>query len=191
MIVFLFFIVIVGHLLCRHLWLFLRCFISSDAMVLQEYPVERERQRFQRLLPHLRFQFTFPNGDAVPAHRSQLMLHSRVPLLIPPNLCHPEVTVRLRNLAALRIVNFFAPLAFWRGGGGEAHIVSMPETPVHKDARPVFSHHDVRLPRQSRMIQPIPIPMSPQPTAHHHLRLRVLAVDGCHVSVTLLGRQTI
>jgi len=64
-------------------------------------------------------------------------------------------------------------------------VVSVPEASIHKDARPVLSQHNVGLPRQSLMIQPIPIPMSPQPTAHHHLRLRVFASDGSHVVVAL------
>jgi len=65
-------------------------------------------------------------------------------------------------------------------------VVSMPEATVHKDARPVLPHHNVRLPRQPLMIQPVSIPMSPQPTAYHHLRLRVLSVDGRHIVVALL-----
>lgn len=68
----------------------------------------------------------------------------------------------------------------------ELRVVSMPEAPVHEDARPVFPHHDVGLSWQSRMIQPVPEAMSPQPFAHHHFRFRVLAVDGCHVRVPLL-----
>ena len=151
----------------------------------QEYLVERERQRFQSLFPHLWLQLTFPDGDAVPAHRSQFMLHFQVSLLVPLYLRHPKLTIRLRNLATLGIIKFFAPLAFWREVGGEAHIVSMPETPIHKDTRPVLSHHDIWFPWQSLVIQPITEPMPPQPTTHHHLRLCVFAMDGSHVSMAL------
>jgi len=65
-------------------------------------------------------------------------------------------------------------------------VVSMPEAAVYEDTRPVLPHHNIRLPRQPWMIQSIAESMSPQPTTHHHLRLRVLAVDGSHISVALL-----
>ena len=44
-------------------------------MVLQKYLVEREGQRFQSLFPNLRLQLTFPDGDGVPAHRSQFNIN--------------------------------------------------------------------------------------------------------------------
>ena len=114
-------------------------------MVLQKYLVEREGKRLQSLFPDLWLQLTFPDGNGVPAHRSQFMLHSRVTLLIPPYLSHPEIPVRLRNLAALRVINFFTTLALRRGVGGEAHPVSMPEAAVYEDTSSVLPHHDVRL----------------------------------------------
>ena len=65
----------------------------------------------------------------------------------------------------------------------------MPETPIHKDTRPVLPHHDVWLSRQPRMVQPVAEPLSPQPFPDHHLRLRVLAVDGRHIRMPLLLRE--
>ena len=41
------------------------------------------------------------------------------------------------------------------------------------------------------MVEPIAEPMSPQPTANHNLRLRVLAVDGGHIGMALRGRESI
>ena len=70
-------------------------------------------------------------------------------------------------------------------------MVSMPEAAVHENTSPVLPHHDVRLSWQSWMIQPIAEPMSPQPFAHHHFRLRILAVNGSHVGVALLCGLTI
>jgi len=158
-------------------------------MVLQEYLVKRIGERLQRLLAHLWFQFTFPNRDAMPPHRGKFLLHPQVALLVSPDLGHPELPIRLRNLTALGIIKFFAPLAFWRGVGGEAHIVTMPEAPIHKDTRPVLPHHDVWLSRQPRMVQPVAESLSPQPFPDHHLRLRVLAVDGRHIRMPLLLRE--
>ena len=100
-----FLIVCVMPILCCHHWFFFSYLISSDAMVLQEYLVERECQRFQCLFSHLRLQFAFPNGDGVPAHRSQLMLYLQVSLLIPPYLGYPEIPIRLRYFTALWVLN--------------------------------------------------------------------------------------
>ena len=65
----------------------------------------------------------------------------------------------------------------------------MPEAPIHKDARPIFPHYDIRLSRQPRMVQPVAEPLSPQPFSDYHLRLRVLAVDGRHIRMPLLLRE--
>ena len=71
-------------------------------------------ERQQSLLPFRRLQFTLPDGNGVPAHCSQFMLYSHVPLLVPPYLRHPEVTVRLRNLATLRTFNYqFQTFNWW------------------------------------------------------------------------------
>ena len=169
-----------------------------DSPVLQKNPVERKCQRLQCLFPYLWLQFTFPDGNGVPAHRSQFTLYSRVPLLIPPYLCHPEIPIRLRNLATLGTLNVITPLDFhlpfftfhsftfhlWL-----CHIVSVPEAAIHEYTRPVLSHHDIRFPWQSWMIQSITIPMTPKPATHHHLRLRIFAADGSHISVALLGGE--
>ena len=175
--------------------LFLWNLVATDAMVLQEDSVEGICQRFQCLFAHLRLQLTFPDGDAVPAHCGQLMLYLQVALLVSPYLCYPEVTIRLRNLTTFGTLNrkldslcawLVQEIVQWK-----TNVVSMPETPVDKDARTIFPHHDVWFPWQPRMVQPIAEAMSPQPTAHYHLRLRVLAVDGRHVVVALLRVMTI
>jgi len=44
------------------------------------------------------------------------------------------------------------PSSFGEGARGKAHIVSMPEATIHKDASPVLPHHDVRLSWQSWMV---------------------------------------
>lgn len=65
-------------------------------------------------------------------------------------------------------------------------IYNGPEDAKHRTSSTLIPHHDVGFFRQSRMIQSIAEPMPPQPTPNHHLRLHVLAVDGCHISMALL-----
>ena len=74
-------------------------------MILQPDMVQREGNRVERFLTHRRFQLALPHRDAVPPHLSQSALLRLVALLVPADLRHPEVAVRLRNLAALRILN--------------------------------------------------------------------------------------
>ena len=148
--------------------------------------VQRKGDGFQRLFPLLRLQFALPYRDAMPTHLRQLALFLLVPFLISANLRHPELPVRLWNLAALRVHNVITPLALWRGAGGEAHIVSMPEAPIHEDASPVFPQHQVRMPWQPLVIQSISESPLPQPTTHNHLRLRILRPNSRHVIMTLL-----
>ena len=69
----------------------------------------------------------------------------------------------------------------------ELNIVSVPKAPVHENARPVLPQHQIRMPRQPLVIQPISEPSFPQPTPHHHLRLRILRPNRRHIGVPLLG----
>ena len=156
------------------------------SMVLQPNAVQCEGYRLQCFFPPTRLQFALPHRDAVPAHLGQFPLFLLVTFLVSAYFRHPELTVRLWNLAALRTLQAYSPLALWRGGGGEATLVSMPETSIHKDARPVFPQHQVRMSRQSLMIQSESESSTPQSTTHYHLRLRILRLDSRHVSVPLL-----
>ena len=74
-------------------------------MVLQVDMVQGIGERFQRLFPFLWFQLALPYRDAVPPHGCQPLLVLYIPFLVPANLVHPELPVRLRNLTALRILN--------------------------------------------------------------------------------------
>ena len=70
--------------------------------ILQPYMVQRERYRLQRLLTPRWLQLTLPHRDAMPSHFRQLAQLFLIPLLVPAYLRHPELAVRLRNLATLR-----------------------------------------------------------------------------------------
>ena len=67
--------------------------------------VQRERNRLQRFLTLRWLQLALPNCDAMPAHFSQFTLFLLVTFLVASYLVHPELMVRLRNLAALAILN--------------------------------------------------------------------------------------
>ena len=107
----------------------------------------------------------------MPAHGGELAAHLPVPFLVPLHLIDTERRVSLRHRVTF------------------AALVSVPETTVDKDARPVLPHHDVGFPRKARMIQTVTEAMSPQPFPHHHLRLGVFAVDGSHIGVALGGSE--
>ena len=137
------------------------------------------------MLADVGLELTFPDGDAVPAHGSQLLLHLLVALPVAPDLADPELAVCLRNITTLRTLNSqLSTLNWWH-----CHPVPVPEASVHENTGSIFPHHNVGLARQPRVIQPIAKAMTPQPSPHHHLRLRVLAVNGSHVCVSLLGRE--
>ena len=65
------------------------------------------------------------------------------------------------------------------------------ETAVDKDRRSVFAHDDVRFARHALDIQPIPIPMRPQPFPNQNLRFGRLAADMRHAAVALGRCQNI
>ena len=67
--------------------------------------------------------------------------------------------------------------------------VSVTETAIHKDTRPILPQHQVRMSWQALMVQPIPESPTPQPTPHNHLRLRVLRPNSCHVGMSLLRSE--
>ena len=99
----------------------------------QEYPVERERQRLQGLFPDLWFQLTFPDGDGVPAHRSEFVLNLQIPFLVPLYFADPKLCI-----------------GFWYSVIATT-FMPMPEAAIDKDTCAIFPHHNVWFPRQSWM----------------------------------------
>ena len=103
----------------------------------------------------------------MPPHACQFLLHPLVPLLVAYYLCMPVIGSRLGHHKQ------------------PAPLMPMPEAPVHKDARPVFPQHNVRFPRQSRMVKPISKATSPQEFPHQHFWLRILSLYRSHAPVPL------
>ena len=151
----------------KHTVLFrnLRIWFPNDGMLLQPYLVQGKYQRLQCCFTLLRFQLTLPNGDRVPPHLRQFLLFLYIPLLVPPYLSHPEISIRLRYTATT--------------------FVSMPEAPIHENARPIFLQHQIRMTWQPRRIQPISESPAPQSLAHNHFRLRILRMDRRHILMPL------
>ena len=157
--------------------LFILLWIGSNTclMILKPYMVQRERNRVQSPFAFRRLQFALPYRDAMPTHFCQFELLFPVTFLVPADLRYPEVTIRIRNLATRRTIH-----RVWR------HKMSMPEASIYKDARPIFPQHQVRMPGQSFVVQPIAESSFPKTTPHNHLRLRVLRPNSRHVPMALL-----
>ena len=129
-----------ADILCCHHRFFFWYFIMLYAMILQENPVKRICQRFQCVFSYGWFQFTFPDGDAMPTHCNKFVPYLIVTLLISSDFIDPKLTVCMWYFAALRVLNFEITDI-------ELYPVSMPKATIHKDASPVFPHHDVRFTR--------------------------------------------
>ena len=143
--------------------------------------VQQQLHLAHRVVDEGGLQLAFPDNDDLPSVFLQHSVVLLVALLVPPNLLHPELPVRRRNLAATRADNFQFSIFNFQFG-----FVSMPEAPVDEDGRPIWPHHDVGLPGHRLHVEPIAVPVTPQPPPHLQLRLRVLAADVRHASVPLL-----
>ena len=114
--------------------------------------VEGKGKRLQSLLTLRGFQLTLPNSDTVPAHLCQFALFLLVTFLIPSDLIYPELPIGMRNPTALRVHNHIIHLTSSIRHPWQRHVVSMPEAAIHKDTRPVFPQHQVRMSGQPPMI---------------------------------------
>ena len=141
---------------CSHSAVLFGKFVAPDAMVIEKNAVERKSQRLQSPFPDSRLQLAFPYCDAMPSHRGKLALVFYVTITVAFNLRFPEFSVALWN----HIIS--------------ASFVSMPEATVHEDARPVFAKHDVRMTRETWMVQPIAKPTAEQEFPYHDFWFGVL-----------------
>lgn len=106
------------------------------------------------------FELALPYGDDVPAHVEQLRLALRVAFLVAFQLLPPELGVRP-----------------WI----DYVVMGMPEAAVHEDTHAVFPHHDIGRAGQPAVILAVTVAVGIEPSAHGHLRPRVLASDPAHV----------
>ena len=155
----------------------------------EEDAVESKFQGLQRLLAHGRTQFAFPNSNAMPPHFGQSLLFLDVALLVSQHLLLPEIAVRVRQTEASGILEHH--LFPTRLIAHHLGIVSMPEAAIHKDARAIFAQHQVGMARQTRRIESVAKPSTPQPSPDDEFRLRVATTDGGHRGMTLLFGQNV
>ena len=157
--------------LCRHHHFLFLQLVSLNLMVFKEDVVEGVFERLQRLFSYFGLQLTFPYGDAVPAHACQFVLLFLVAGLVAFYFRLPKVGAALGHHEI------------------PTTLMAMPETAVDKEDRSILSHHDVRMPRQAWMVQPVSESMGKQIAPHQEFRLGVLAADGCHAAMALFFRQ--
>ena len=70
-------------------------------------------------------------------------------------------------------------------------MVSMPETAIHKNGRPIPPHDDVRFARHALHVKAIAVAMLPQPLPDFQLGLGAFAVDARHHIVALCGCEAV
>ena len=69
--------------------------------------------------------------------------------------------------------------------------MTVPETAVNKDSRSVLAHDDVRLAGYALDIEPVSVPVCPQPSSHDHFRLGRFAAYMRHAAMALSGCENI
>lgn len=152
----------------------------------QHVLVQQQLHLAHRVVDEGGLELAFPDNDDLPSVLLQHAVVLLVTLSVPLYLPLPKLTVRAGNFAATRADNFQFSIFNFQFG-----FVSMPEAPVDENRRPVGSHHNIGLPRHTLHVQPIPIPMTPQPPSHLQLWLCVLAADMRHTDVPLLGSHRV
>ena len=125
-------------------------------------------QRPQSFISHLWLQLTLPYRNAMPTHIGKPFLFFLISLDIALYLGFPKLCPAFGQNKVF------------------ASFMSVPEATVYKDDRTILAHHDIWMPRQSRMVHPIPETMSKEIPPNQHLWLGVLAVYGCHTTAALL-----
>ena len=124
----------------QHTILFLQLGIrlTNDGMLFKPDLIKGKCQRLQCLLPFRWFQFTLPNGNAMPTHLSQSFLRLNIPFLVPLDLRHPKIPPCIWYFTTIRIYCFVF----------NGNIVPMPKAPIHKDTSTIFLQYQIRMPRQ-------------------------------------------
>ena len=89
------------------------------------------------------FQLALPDDDYAPAFRLQLTPYFLIPLLVPGNLGHPELSVGLGDCIILTV------------------FVAMPEAAVYKDNRPILWQYDIRAAGKALIVYPVAKTLTP------------------------------
>ena len=70
-------------------------------------------------------------------------------------------------------------------------MVAVPETPIHKNRRPIPPHDDVGLAWHALHVEAIAVAVPPQPLPHLQLGLGAFAVDARHAVMPLSGSHLV
>lgn len=124
-------------------------------MVLKVDVVKGVGEGSECLFPFVRLQLALPNNDNVPAHVGKTLLLLLVTLTVAVYFLLPKVSISLGHSEVITA------------------LVSMPKAAVHEYTSTILPQHNVGMPRQPRVVQPIPETLSPQVFTHNNLRLRV------------------
>ena len=143
-------------------------------------------------------QFTLPQNDYLPTGVHQFVVVPLVAFAVAGYLCLPEICVGFRQdklLASLLNKEFYVCSANLRAALTPRNVhrtflrcglTASSETAVDEDSRSILAHDYIRLARYALDIQPVSIPVCPQPSPHRHFRLGRLTVYMRHAAVTLL-----
>jgi len=100
---------------------------------------------------------------------------------------HDGEQALLLNVAPLVALNLVPPIVSVSLGQTEcgAALVPVPEAAVDENHRAVLPQHQVGMPRQAWMVEPVAEAAAEQEAAHNQLGLGVLAVYRRHAAVAL------
>lgn len=140
-------------------------------MVLKIDATECIDQRLQGVIPCRRFQLALPYSDTVPPHCGKLALLLFVANAVALYLGPPERRVGLWHHEV--------PTTF----------VPMPEAAVDEDDSPVFAQDNVRMPRQTWVVQPVAEPSAEQELSHQFLWRGISPSYRSHTTMALLFGQ--
>ena len=138
-------------------------------MILKEEAVEGILKELEGGIALVGFEFALPDGECMPSHLGQLLLHTEVTFFVTGNLIGPELDIR-----------FGDGIVF-------TALVSMPEAAVDEDAGAVFPHDDIGFTWQAGVVEAIAIAVAPQVFSHEEFRFRVFRPYGRHIPMALFG----
>ena len=119
-------------------------------------------------VPGLPSHFTFPNHHHPPPGSHERCLVGLVPLDVPLEFVRPPTCPRLRKDGVLAV----------------GIRVSVPKTPTNFDYCAPARKNDIRSPREVAALQAVAVTHRMQQSTNHHLRHRVLALNGPQVPAT-------
>lgn len=114
------------------------------------------------------FKLAFPNDNHLPSGIVKDFVVALISLSVANNLCHPEISVCLRD------------------GVFVATLMPMPKTAINENGCSVFAHNYIRASRNTLYIEPVAVSVVPQPVSNKPLWLGTFCMDTSHDVMMLL-----